>query len=73
VIWTKPADLEFNGKDVPGLGGVFDGKFHAAMADGSVSLFRKGLNNTTLARLIDPADGNVVDVNDARDSGEDKK
>jgi hypothetical protein len=73
VIWTKPADLEFNGKDVPALGGVFEGKFHAAMADGSVSLFRKGLNSTTLARLIDPADGNVVDVNDARDSGEDKK
>src|SRR6266487_2254804 len=33
VIWTKPEDMVFNGKDVPALGGMFDGKFHAAMGD----------------------------------------
>jgi hypothetical protein len=57
VIWTKPDDLVFNGKDVPGLGGLFDGKFHAAMGSGEVERFRKGIEADTLKRLIDPADG----------------
>lgn len=69
VTWTQPTDLQFNGKDLPLLGGMFDGKFHAAMADGSVSLFKKGLDKETLSRLIDPKDGYVVDVNAARDDG----
>ena len=67
VIWSKPDDLEFNGKDVPALGGMFDGKFHAAMGDGSVGLFKKGLDKETLSRLIDPKDGNPVDVNSAKE------
>jgi Protein of unknown function (DUF1559) len=57
VVWTKPADLIFNGKDVPELGGLFDGRFHAAMADGSVNRFRKGIDANILKLLIDPADG----------------
>ncbi len=57
VVWTKPEDLVFNGKDVPELGGLFDGKFHAAMADGSVNRFRKGIDASILKLLIDPADG----------------
>src|SRR5207237_5706 len=44
VVWTKPDDLVFNGKDVPALGGLFDGKFHAAMGDGSVRRFRRGVD-----------------------------
>ncbi|HEX4609978.1 MAG TPA: DUF1559 domain-containing protein [Urbifossiella sp.] len=60
VPWTKPEDLEFNGKTVPAVGGVFGGKFHAAMADGSVRLFRKGVDPRTLKMLIDPADGNLL-------------
>ena len=54
VIWTKPADLEFDGKTVPALGGLFDGKFHAARWDGSVSRFRKGVEADVLKMLIDP-------------------
>jgi hypothetical protein len=57
VVWTKPEDLKFNGKDVPALGGLFDGRFHAAMADGSVRRFRKGVDVEVLKLLIDPADG----------------
>ncbi len=57
VVWTKPEDLVFDGKDVPALGGLFDGRFHAAMGDGSVSRFRKGVDPATLRLLIDPADG----------------
>jgi hypothetical protein len=73
VIWTKPDDLPFDGKEVPALGGMFDGKFHAVLCDGSVGLFKKGLNAETLGRLIDPADGNVINLGDAVDSDEEKK
>jgi hypothetical protein len=57
VVWTRPDDLMFDGKEVPGLGGLFDGRFYAAVADGSVSRYRKGVDPGTLRRLIDPADG----------------
>jgi hypothetical protein len=67
VIWTQPRDLEFDGKDLPSLGGMFDGKFHAALADGSVGLFKKGLDKETLSRLIDPKDGKPIDVDAAKD------
>jgi Protein of unknown function (DUF1559) len=60
VIWTKPDDLIFNGKDVPALGGMFDGRFHAGMGDGSVRRFRKGADPDILKILIDPADGHVL-------------
>jgi Protein of unknown function (DUF1559) len=60
VIWTKPEDLTFDGLKVPELGGMFDGKFHAAFADGSVQRFRKGAPAATLKLLIDPADGMVL-------------
>src|SRR5262245_2962002 len=73
VIWTKPDDLVFNGKELPALGGMFDGKFHAAFCDGSVERFRKGVNEKTLRRLIDPQDGEVVDREDAIDRDEEKK
>lgn len=69
VIWTKPDDLVFDGKDAPALGGHFDGKFYAAMCDGSVYRFKKGLNSDTLGRFIDPADGQVVDTDSAIDDG----
>jgi hypothetical protein len=60
VIWTKPDDLIFNGKDVPALGGMFDGRFHAGMGDGSVRRFRKGADPDVLKLLIDPTDGAVL-------------
>ncbi|HEX3152886.1 MAG TPA: DUF1559 domain-containing protein [Gemmataceae bacterium] len=68
VIWTKPDDMVFDGKTVPELGGMFDGKFHAAMGDGSVMRFRKNADQDTLKMLIDPADGAVL----PRDLGLDK-
>jgi prepilin-type processing-associated H-X9-DG protein len=60
VIWTKPDDLEYDGKVVPKLGGMFDGKFHAAFCDGHVLRFRKGMDADILKLLIDPADGTVL-------------
>jgi hypothetical protein len=67
VIWTKPDDLPFDGKDAPALGGLFDGKFHVSMCDGSVRRCRKGVELDLLRRLIDPADGEVVNLEDAID------
>jgi hypothetical protein len=72
VIWTKPADLEFDGKKVPVLGGMFGGRFHAAMVDGSVARFRKEVATDTLKILIDPADGTVLPQDIGHDA-DDKK
>src|SRR5262245_40592192 len=72
VIWTKPDDMIFNGKDVPALGGMFDGKFHAGMGDGSVRRFRKGVDPEVLKKLIDPADGGILPDDIGLDT-EDKK
>jgi len=60
VIWTKPEDMVFDGKKVPELGGMFDGKFHAGFGDGHVERFRKGVGADVLKVLIDPADGTVL-------------
>jgi Protein of unknown function (DUF1559) len=72
VIWTKPEDMPFDGKELPKLGGLFDGKFHAAMGDGSVHRFKKGIDAELLKRLIDPADGNVINLRAAVDDEEKK-
>jgi Protein of unknown function (DUF1559) len=60
VVWTKPDDLVFDGKEVPKLGGMFDGKFHAAFCDGAVRRFKKGADPDVLKLLIDPQDGTVI-------------
>jgi hypothetical protein len=73
VVWTKPDDLEFDGKTVPKLGGMFDGKFHAAMADGSVQRFKKEIDADLIRKLIDPQDGEPVNIEDAVDPDEEKK
>jgi len=73
IVWSKPGDLLFDGKEVPALGGMFDGKFHAAFCDGWVVRFRKGVKEETLRCLIDPQDGQVVDRDAALDKDEEKK
>jgi hypothetical protein len=72
VTWTKPDDLPYDGKEVPRLGGMFDGKFHAVMGDGAVYRFKKGVAAETLHRLIDRADGQVVSRDGALDPDSDK-
>jgi len=73
VVWTKPDDLVFDGTDVPAVGGMFDGKFHGCMCDGSVRRFKKGVDAELMKKLIDPQDGNVVNIEDAVDPAEEKK
>jgi hypothetical protein len=64
VVWTKPEDLSFDGKTVPPIGGMFDGAFTAVMGDGAARRFKKGIAPDLLKRIIDPADGMVVNVNE---------
>jgi len=74
VVWTKPDDLEFDGATVPKLGGMFDGRFTVAFADGHVQRFKKDTNQDLLKILIDPADGMVIpDLGGVTDTDEDKK
>jgi hypothetical protein len=72
VTWTKPDDIPYDGKEVPKLGGMFDGKFHAVMGDGAVYRFKKGVPAETLRRLIDRADGEPVNTDAAVDTDTNK-
>ena len=63
VPWTKPVDLPFDAaKDLPKLGGFFDGAFNMLMADGSVMRVKKGFNPVVMKLAIQIADGSVIDV-----------
>src|SRR5947209_5200329 len=62
--------LEFDGETVPALGGMFDGRFHAAFADGTVKRFRKDAPAETLKLLICPNDGNVLPEDIGLDEGQ---
>lgn len=77
VPWTKPEEIPFTipapviGKSgrselpkdvkVPAMGGVFDGGFHAAMADGRITFYKSDYPSGELAKLLCPTDGWVVD------------
>jgi prepilin-type processing-associated H-X9-DG protein len=66
VPWTKPEDIPFdrNGP-VPPLGSMFPGGFNATFADGSVRFIdRQRYSDMVLRNLIDPSDGQVIDVPD---------
>lgn len=61
VPWTKPEDLTYEAdKPLPKLGGLFDGSFHAALADGSVHFFMKGTDEKKLRALITRNGGEVI-------------
>jgi hypothetical protein len=62
VPWTKPDDLTLPAKGpLPKLGGMFGGAAHVVIADGSVRTLRADADPTELRKLIDPADGMVID------------
>jgi hypothetical protein len=63
VVWSKPADMLLDAKkDVPKLGGLFDGVCNVGMADGSVLRLKKNPDQAELKNLICPDDGNVLDL-----------
>gem|GEM_PF-1993463 len=61
IPWTKPEDIQFDGKQVPKFGGFFSGGFNAALSDGSVRFFPKDLDQKTLKNLLIINDGNQVE------------
>jgi hypothetical protein len=67
VVWTQPTDLKFDAaKDLPKLGGQFDGKFHAVMGDGSVlSGVSATMTPDKFKKVVTKADGRVVDLETA--------
>lgn len=63
VAWTKPEDLPFDAaKDLPKLGGFFDGAFNVLLADGSVSRIKKNANASIIKLMVQMNDGQVIDI-----------
>ena len=63
VPWTKPDDIPFDAKkDLPKLGGLFDGEFHIALCDGSVRKVKAKFDADILKAMITRNGGEVVDV-----------
>ena len=63
VPWTKPEDLPFDAdKDLPKLGGFFDGSFNMLLADGSVIRVKKGFNASVMKLAIQMSDGQIIDL-----------
>jgi hypothetical protein len=63
VPWTKPEDLPFDAsKDLPKLGGFFDGAFNVLLADGSVSRVKKNANASIIKLMVQMNDGQPIDV-----------
>ncbi|HEX4608779.1 MAG TPA: DUF1559 domain-containing protein [Urbifossiella sp.] len=67
VAWTKPDDLVLPEKGpLPKLGGMFGGVAQVALADGSVMRLRPDPDPAELRKLIDPADGEPIDLDKLR-------
>jgi hypothetical protein len=62
VPWTKPEDVPYAAaKPLPALGGLFEDGFRAALGDGSVRTFPRGLPEEILRPLITRNAGDKVD------------
>ena len=63
VTWSKPEDITIDPKSpVSGLLGHYVDGFQAAMADGSVRFFKKGIDPVMLWALFTRSGGEVVDI-----------
>ncbi len=62
VPWTKPEDVPFDaGRLVPKLGGLFEGIFNVAFADGSVHSLPLTIKEEKLRALITRNGGEIID------------
>jgi RNA polymerase sigma factor (sigma-70 family) len=62
VVWTKPEDLPFvPDQALPKLGGLFNGDFNAAFADGSVHWLSKKADTDMLRAAITRNGGEIID------------
>ncbi|HLW68523.1 MAG TPA: DUF1559 domain-containing protein [Gemmataceae bacterium] len=67
IIWTKPDTLTYDDKKpLPKLGGLFEGEFNVALADGFVMTCKKNADEGELRKLIMPADGQPIDMKKIR-------
>jgi hypothetical protein len=63
VEWTRPVDLKFDkNKDLPKLGGHFDGDFNIALCDGSVMRAKKTFDAATMKLAVQKSDGQAIDL-----------
>jgi len=63
VVWSKPEDITIDPKNpATGLLGHYVDGFQAAMADGSVRFFKKGIDPMKLWALFTRAGGEVVEI-----------
>jgi hypothetical protein len=62
VEWTRPADIAYVPKNGVKLEGPFTNVLVAATADGASHAFRRDIGDKDLRRLIEIADGEVVEV-----------
>jgi hypothetical protein len=61
VEWTRPADIPYDPKKpLPELEGPFSNTLLAATADGGTHPFPRDLDNASLRRMIEVADGEAV-------------
>jgi hypothetical protein len=65
VIWTKPDDIEFDGKTAPKLGGMFKDSFFVLFADGHVQKVPKKVDAQALVASITINGGEVTDLDAA--------
>jgi beta-lactamase regulating signal transducer with metallopeptidase domain len=63
IPWTEPLDIPFDAdKPLPELGGFVEGRFAAAIADGSFRLFDTEQTKDQLKWLIQRNDGHVIQL-----------
>jgi len=63
VPWTKPDDLAFDAKkDLPKVGGLFNGGFHVLFADGAVRFYAGTVNADMMRRVIQWNNTTPVDL-----------
>jgi len=69
VPWTKPEELTFDPDGpLPRLGGIVkDGRFRAALADGSVKIMPKGVREDTIRAFITRNRNEIIDDEALRD------
>ena len=59
-VWTKPSGIEFNSEDPKAALGKLAETFLILLCDGSVRDISSDIDDATLSRLIQHADGEVV-------------
>lgn len=63
VAWTQPIDIDYHPKNpIPKLEGPFSNTLIAATGDGAAHSFRRDLDEKSLRRLIEAADGEPIEV-----------